>query len=789
MTGRTRLGFYAAMATLAASTALSAVFVDMRWLFPVAGAIFLVAGVNDLARRTPLAAALGPVLAAGAVLVYITAIDTADKAYARIVPTGASLTALGDLARSGFSDIRSLAAPVPSHKGLVLLAVVGVAAVELVVDLVAVTLRRAAAAGLPLLAVFAVCTSVAKGGVGWLPFGIGTAGYLWLLLADSRDRVSRWGRTLGSDPSTRPQVRWADTDSAPSPLSALGRRIGATAIAVGVVVPMLIPGLHGGLPKRGGSGGDGTGHGSSQVVTLNPIVNIRSQLTSPKATPLIRYTSTDLSPTYLRLTSLDRFDGTTFAPSTLVASVQARVSKGIKAPPVTGTAVQSVLEVGGLSVHWLPLPTQVEDVDAKGDWRYDPGSNTVFSAKADTKDLKFTTNSIRYEPSAQQLDTAGFVARGNLPSEYFETPSTISPQVDALAESITSKAKSPFSKALAIQNYLTGPTFHYDTTVAGSDSTDALEQFLLVSKRGFCQQYAASMAVLARIVGIPSRVAVGFTHGVHQPDASWLVTTHDAHAWPELFFPGFGWLPFEPTPRNDGQAITPVFARTANTPSISDVGPDSPDPKPSTAPSRSAADRKHLDGTAPPSSAALPAAKAKHSSRSWWWLLPALLALLLPVPGLSRAVERRRRWKLAGTGARQAHAAWSELRASAIDAGVEWLDGVTPRAAARLLTADRGIHGDARAALTRVVRAEERARYAAEPDTSSADGLRADVSTVSHALTAGQPWLQHARSVVAPRSTLRRARRMFGVLADGLDFLDAAGARLRARVQLPRWSS
>lgn len=787
MTGRTRLSFHAAMATLAASTALSAVFVDMRWLFPVAGAIFVVAGVNDLARRTPLAAALGPVLAAGAVLVYITAIDTATEAYARVVPTGASLAALGDLARSGFSDIRSLSAPVPTHKGLVLLAVVGVAAVELVVDLVAVTLRRAAAAGLPLLAVFAVCTSVAKGGVGWLPFGIGTAGYLWLLLADSRDRVSRWGRTLGADPSTRPHVHWADTDSAPSPLSALGRRIGATAIAVGVVVPMLIPGLHGGLPKRGGGGGDGNGHGSSQVVTLNPIVNIRAQLTTPKATPLIHYTSTELSPTYLRLTSLDRFDGTTFAPSTLVASAQARVNKGIKAPPVTGASVQTVVDVGNFSVHWLPLPAQVEDVDAKGDWRFDPGSNTVFSAKDDTEDLRFSATSIRYEPSAEQLDAAGFVARGDVPSDYLEFPSTISPQVVALTESITSKAKSPFSKALAIQNYLTGPTFHYDTTVPGSDSTDALEQFLLTSKRGFCQQFSAAMAVMARIAQIPSRVAVGFTHGLRQPDGSWLVTTHDAHAWPELFFPGFGWLPFEPTPRNDGQAITPAFARTANSPEINDVGPTSPDPKPSTAPSLSAADLKQLDKPTPPGT--VPAAKAKHTSRSWWWLVPAVLALLLPVPGLTRAVERRRRWKLAGTGAHQAHAAWSELRAAAIDAGVEWVDGVTPRAAARLLTADRGLEGEARAALTRVVRAEERARYAADPETSSADGLHADVSTVSHALTAGQTWVQHAMSVVAPRSTLRSARRMFGVLADGLDFLDVAGARLRARVQLPRWSS
>lgn len=780
MTGRTRLGLQAAIATFAASFALSSVFVDMRWLFPVAGVIFLVAVVNDLTRRTPIAAALGPVLAAVAALLYITAIDAGTAAYARVFPTRDSMVVLGDLARSGFDDMRSLAAPVPTHRGLVLLAIVGLAAVELVVDLVAVTLRRAAAAGLPLLAVFATCTSVAKSGVGWLPFGIGTAGYLWLLLADSRDRVSRWGRTLGADPSSRPHIQWADMDTAPSPLSALGRRIGATAIAVGVVVPMLIPGLHGGLPKRGGAGGDGNGHGSSQVVTLNPIVNIRAQLTSPRATPVMQMTSTDLAPTYLRLTSLDRFDGTTFSPSTLTAPSRAKVSKGINAPVVTGTSVQTSVSISNLSVHWLPLPTQVEDVKVKGDWRYDAGSNTVFSAKSDTKNLDYTVGSTRYEPTASELDAAPFVAHGDVPSQYLDLPSSISSSVTALAQSITAKASTPFGKALAIQDYLTGPTFSYDTSVPGSDSSDALAQFLLVTKRGFCQQFAASMAVLARIVGIPSRVAVGFTHGVRQPDGVWLVTTHDAHAWPELYFPGFGWLPFEPTPRSDGQAITPSFAKTTPNTEPNDVGPSSPSTRPSTAPSLSPADRKQLERQTP---AVVPSAQRnKQQGRSWWWLLPALIALLLPVPGLLRGWQRHRRWSRADTPAELAGAAWAESRASAIDAGVDWIDGITPRAAAQVVMADRGLDDAGRLALARIVAAEERARYARETDAAAVAGLREDVTALNRSMTAGQPWVRHVVAVVWPRSTVRGARRALSAFADALDFFDATAARLRSRL-------
>jgi hypothetical protein len=766
------------VATLAASSGLAAVFADMRWLFPVAGAIFLVAAVNELTRRTPVAAALGPLLAAGSVLVYVTALDAGTTAYAGFLPTRSSLTTLGELARSGFTDIRTLAAPVPTHRGLVLLAVVGLAAVELVVDLLAVTLRRAAAAGLPLLAVFALCTSVSKGGVGWLPFGITTAGYLWLLLVDARDRIGRWGRTLGVDPAARPQVRWADTDTAPSPLSVLGRRIGATAIAVGVVVPMLIPGLHGGIPKDGGGDGSGTGRGSSQVVTLNPLVNIRAQLTSPKAVPVIRVTSTDLSPTYLRLTSLDRFDGNTFFPSKLVASAQARVSKGINAPAVTGTSVQTKVAIDKLSLRWLPLPTQVRAVEVKGDWRYDPGSNTVFSAKSDTAGLTYTVESTRYEPSAAELESAQLAAPGDVGRAYLELP-PLSGSVVALAQEITAQARSPFDKAVAIQKYLNGPSFTYDTSVAGSDNVDALEQFLLVTKRGFCQQYAASMAVLARVVGIPSRVAVGFTRGVRQQDGSWLITTHDAHAWPELYFPGYGWLPFEPTPRADGQTIAPSFTRATNGLEPGDVGPR-PSPAPSSAPSLSPADRKQLDRQTPPAPAST-SDRHRHG-RTWWWLLPALLAVLLPVPGLVRALERRRRWARARDGSGAAYAAWSELRASALDAGRDWVDDITPRATARLLLADCRFDAGSQAALDRLVTVEERARYAADAGSSSVSDLRATVGAVASAMTADLPWQRRAAAVVWPRSTLRSARRVVGAVADAFDFVDFAGAKLRARV-------
>src|SRR4051812_43394660 len=152
MTGRSRVAVYAGVATLAASSSLSAVYSDYGWLLPVAAAIAIVVGIGELIRRSPLPGALAPLLSAGGVLLLLTRLYVSHDAWLGIVPTSSSLAALGDVARVGFDDVSKLAPPVPTHHGLELLAVVGVAGIALVVDLLAVTLRRAALARLPVLA-------------------------------------------------------------------------------------------------------------------------------------------------------------------------------------------------------------------------------------------------------------------------------------------------------------------------------------------------------------------------------------------------------------------------------------------------------------------------------------------------------------------------------------------------------------------------------------------------------------------------------------------------------------
>jgi transglutaminase-like putative cysteine protease len=780
MRGNARLTVFAAVATVGASASFATVYRGFHWLMPVFGGIVVVAVTAGVVRQLRLPAAVGPLLCAATETCYLSAVFAPRLGYARVIPSRASLSALGQVARSGFTDIRTLATPVPTHQGLVLLGVIAMAAVALVVDMFAVTMRRAAMAGLPLLAVFAVCTSLARHGAGWISFIIGAAGYLWLLVADSRERVSAWGRPLGRDTAVHPRTSWSDPPAAPSPLSILGRRIGVTAIVIGALLPAAVPGLRGGIPK--GGSGTGSGHGSDNVVTINPLVTVRGELLDPQNTPVLRVRTSDPSPGYLRLTSLDHFDGTTFAPSTLVATAKARVSHGINVTVPTGSAVTSKISVGGLAVHWLPLPTQVTDVSVQGDWRYDPGSNTVFSARSDTRSLTYTATSVPVQPDPTALNAAPRADTSAL-ATYLELP-PLPDSVRALAARLAHGQRSAFAVAVAIQTHLTSRPFVYDTTVPASDSTTALAQFLFDTHRGFCQQYATAMAVLARLDGIPSRVAVGFTRGTQRPDGSWVVTVHDAHAWPELYFPGFGWLGFEPTPRTDGQTATPAFTRPATSPVTSSPIPPTKPSTPKNRPGSPLSIEKNIDAASDGSVATLPApSPVHHSGTSWPWpVLLTIAVLALTVPASVRRVTRWQRWRVARTPSALAHAAWSELRASAIDAGVAWQDGHTPQSLARVLSFDCPLDDEQARALGRLVDAEQRARYAADPDALSVASLHRDVGVVAAAVAGSVAGVRRYAHRIWPRSALLTITGALGRALDVVDRAETASARLRAQL-------
>ena len=108
-------------------------------------------------------------------------------------------------------------------------------------------------------------------------------------------------------------------------------------------------------------------------------------------------------------------------------------------------------------------------------------------------------------------------------------------------------ADTPYETVLALENWfrLRGG-FRYDESPPAVDGAPLIA-FVNRTKAGYCQHYAGAMTLMLRMLGIPSRVAVGFTSG-NLENGSWVVTDHEAHAWVEVWFAGQGWVPFDPTP-------------------------------------------------------------------------------------------------------------------------------------------------------------------------------------------------------------------------------------------------
>ncbi|MEA2486800.1 MAG: hypothetical protein QOF16_454, partial [Actinomycetota bacterium] len=153
---------------------------------------------------------------------------------------------------------------------------------------------------------------------------------------------------------------------------------------------------------------------------------------------------------------------------------------------------------------------------------------------------------------------------GTLPPQFTAAP-TISPAVKQLLDSWTATAATPFQKLSSIQTHLRSE-FRYELNVDQGSSADALTNFLTKTRAGFCQQFAAAFAMLARALGYPARVDIGFLPGTESAAHTFTVRGTDAHAWPEVYFEKFGWVAFEPTPRAAAPALAYTTEPGAQTP-------------------------------------------------------------------------------------------------------------------------------------------------------------------------------------------------------------------------------
>ena len=524
-------------------------------------------------RMLQLAACLITYLAA--LLVYLNLAFAARLSAAGIVPTRASLSYLSSLVSQGLAE-RTAVPPVPGGQGVVLLAAAGIGLMAAATDLLAVRLRSPAIAGLPLLALYCVriTTSAKQGGLGATAvFFLGMIGYLALLAADGRERLSVWGRlvTVLHNPAAEPVASAEAPDT--RTLAASGRRIGLAAACIALAVPLLLPGItmHDLFKTRPAADGPG----GPPVALPSPLVQMQRQLLNSFPHTALTYQTTARNPQeqYLQVYVLN-YDGSAGAwnlvpptESTPVSGRPLRPAPGVAAGTPQALARTEVTLSQGTTGYeaklgFLPLPYAPATVRVPGSWLEDNATLMVYSTQPQLAGLSYAVTSASPVLDARDLGEAPSYPPG-IEASYLSFPAGPHNELATLAAQITMGARTPYRKAVDLQNFFLSGKFGYSVDVNLPDSTAGLVDFLYTVKSGYCQQFAFAMAGLARLAGIPSRIAVGYTAGQREQDGTWKVTTADAHAWPELYFSGIGWVRFEPTPsgaQGQGTADPPRYA-------------------------------------------------------------------------------------------------------------------------------------------------------------------------------------------------------------------------------------
>jgi transglutaminase-like putative cysteine protease len=286
---------------------------------------------------------------------------------------------------------------------------------------------------------------------------------------------------------------------------------------------------------------------------LDPLVDIRGRLNDP--TDEILFSVASESPSYWRTTSLPDFDGTKWTVSQDLldnAGGQLANTMTISEVGVAETDVIQFVTIQSLAGSFAPIadrPVQLRS--ATRSLFYEPTSGTLLVSQEGLKrNDNYQIVSTIVVPSADTLRTSSSSSPPG--PEFLQLPKNQEiAQLQPVVAEITNGTSGNYEKLLAIQNYFRD-NFTYSLDVPAS-STDSATLEFLNRKTGYCEQFSSTFALFARLMGIPSRVAIGFTPGESSLIGTsnvqlFNVRSQHAHAWPEVWFDGIGWVLFEPTP-------------------------------------------------------------------------------------------------------------------------------------------------------------------------------------------------------------------------------------------------
>ena len=713
-------------ASALAALPLKALLSDTGWLFEawLTMAIVIVPAALLRTRRAPSALDVWP----GIILLvpWLTRLFVPHGAWGKFIPNGKTVDHISTLMNSLHHTTSDEVAPIHSTVAvrLVICALLGLLAA--LIDLIAVVGRRGALAGVPLLVVYTVAGAVPRTPVAWFWFALAAAGFLLLLALDAEDELREWGRRIPrrGGATSRPMLAFS------------AQRIGVIAVLVAVAVPVVLPAhphnlLADAFHNDNGNGIGGFGAGSTGG-SISPFAALQGQLNRTKSVKLMKVhvdgTAPGVEPFYVRSNILDKFTGKGWTVSQHgsaepIDQTAFGTEPATGAPPTaTYTATMTITGLTG-NAPVFAVPSSLRGLAAGTTWSAQDQlllGTTVHSGDVFVEDVA------QPQPTVADLSAAPLTTSPDM-QRWLQLPSIPASVVDQVNQ-LTNSSQSPYQRASAIFHFFVNPSegFFYSLKTKKGDSGNDLVDFLK-NRSGFCQQYAAAMAVMLRLAGVPSRVVLGYEHAAPDSSGNFTITTFDAHAWVEAYFDGLGWIPFDPTPTeglSGGQKTDLVYARHAYG-SRPEVNPTL----------RNTATLHQRSVAAGPTSTG-PQAGAGSSTFSLApliWVVGALLVLGLcaATPALVRASRRRRRFAAARRG--DPDPLWAELSDTAVDLGYVWSPARTPRQVSAWLAGDAA---DTAPALQALAVAVEQRRYSPHRPGYDADELARGLQDVTDQLRA-----------------------------------------------------
>lgn len=733
---------------------------------------------------------LGPVLVrprwagnivaiAGQLVVAVIAI--VHQSTGHWLPTVRAIKATWGVLADGAFVGQTVANPVPAgnpeYVALLFAAGLGIL---LATDVLLNVSDSAALAGVPLLVAVSVGAALLLNGMNALAFALSATFWLTMLALEQRERLRHWGRWRPADaasdhhqPGLLDRHDGAD-DETHGFFNGLTAQIGLIALMVALILAAPIA----------TTGRDLTGfreHKKPTATDIDPMLNLKRDLVRGKdipmlsVAPFLTYAQKEWVPSYVRVAVLDRLTASAWSPSPQNSTNTTSVGGDgtTPMPDLPGvddwskgpdqTAQVTMFE--RFRSRWVPAPGPLLQIGTDLPVRINP---TTFAVTSPTPLNGQTYYTISYQP---KVNGPKLLAAGPPPNDILlpmtTTPQTLPAVFGSTARQVTQRATNDFDRAILLQRWFQSPRFKYSLARAPGNGMETLQKFITTDRVGYCEQFSTAMAIMARTLGIPARVVVGFLY----PDSSelypgsttdssgaknYVFGSHDVHAWPELYFQGMGWVRFEPTPQSRTIGV-PSYTRHLIAPLAKKVTtPTSGASNPVTVPTR------RPDLPVPTGTGTAPA-----QTLSWrpFAVLGGLVVvgLILLTPRMIRRQRRRRRFGRARTMPDFAEAAWSEVRDSAVDLGLPWDEDASVRRNGNALAALPGLSVTGRQALGEVVRLVELTRYARPGSADAvADRVRDvenQVTTWRHEAVVDANAQQRRRAKWWPGSVMRRRRR------------------------------